>query len=96
MVQGEWYVWSVLGQESVRLLFRLRTGSAGLLEEKKICRMVSDERCAMGRSRVGKDETRFLMICGEFERDQWVLLDGVCRIVGPENGWMDFRKWTKR
>ena len=31
-------------QESVRLLFRLRTGSAGLLEDKKRCRMVSEER----------------------------------------------------
>ena len=27
----------VQGQESVRLLFRLRTGSAGLLEDKKRC-----------------------------------------------------------
>ena len=32
---------SVQGQESVRLLFRLRTGSDGLLEDKKRCRMVS-------------------------------------------------------
>ena len=31
----EGYVRSVQGQESVRLLFRLRTGSAGLLEDKK-------------------------------------------------------------
>ena len=35
---------SVQSQESVRLLFRLRTGSAGLLEDKKRCRMVSDGR----------------------------------------------------
>ena len=39
---------SVQGQESVRLLFRLRTGSAGLLEDKKICRMVSDKMCDRG------------------------------------------------
>ena len=38
---------SVQGQESVRLLFRLRTGSAGLLEGKNSCRMVSDERFVM-------------------------------------------------
>ena len=37
----ERYVRSAQGQESVRLLFRLRTGSAGLLEDKKRCRMVS-------------------------------------------------------
>ena len=38
---------SVQGQESVRLLFRLRTDSAGLLGDKKRSGMVSDERCVM-------------------------------------------------
>ena len=32
----ERYVKLVQGQENVRLLFRLRTGSAGLLEDKKM------------------------------------------------------------
>ena len=41
----ERYVRSVQGQENVRLLFRLRTSSAGLLEDKKRCRIFSDERC---------------------------------------------------
>ena len=31
----------------MRLLFRLRTVSAGLLEDKKSCRLISDERCVM-------------------------------------------------
>ena len=48
----ERYVSSVQGQESVRLLFRLKTGSAGLLEDTKICRMISDGRCVMCDSRV--------------------------------------------
>ena len=43
----ERYVKLVQGQESVRLLFRQRTGSAGLLGDKKICRIVSYERCIM-------------------------------------------------
>ena len=38
---------SVQGQESVRLFFRLRTSSAWLLEDKKMCRIGSDERCVM-------------------------------------------------
>ena len=38
----------------MRLLFKLKTGSAGLLEDKKICRMVSDEKCVMCDSRVGE------------------------------------------
>ena len=65
------------GQERVRLSFRLRTGSARMLEDKKICRMVGDEMCD---SRVGEDVAHFLMGCGEFERDGLVLLDDVCRI----------------
>ena len=37
---------SAQDQESMRLLlFRLRTGSAGLVECKKRCRMVSDVVC---------------------------------------------------
>ena len=78
---------SVQGQESVRLLFRLRNGSAGLLEDKKICRRVSDERCVMCDSGVGKDVSHFLVGCREFKRDQLVLLD-VCRIVGARE-WLD-------
>ena len=36
-----------IGSESreCEALFRLRTGSAGLLADKKRCRMISDERC---------------------------------------------------
>ena len=63
-------------------LFRLRTGSAGLLEDKKRCRMVSDERCVMCDSGVGEDMADFLVSCGKFERDRLVLLADVCRIVG--------------
>ena len=37
-------VWWVQGQERMRLLFKLRTGSAGLLKDKKRCRMVIDVR----------------------------------------------------
>ena len=36
----ERYLRSVQGLEVVRLLFRLRTGSAGLLEDKKRCKML--------------------------------------------------------
>ena len=41
------YVRSVQGQESMMFLFRLRTGSDALLEDKKRCRMISDERCVL-------------------------------------------------
>ncbi len=39
----ERYMRWVQREEIVRMPFRLRTGSAGLLEDKKRCRMVSDE-----------------------------------------------------
>ena len=71
----ERYVRSVQGQESVRLLFRLRTGSARLLEDKKRFRMVSDERRVICDSGVGEDVAHFLVSCGEFEGDRLVLLD---------------------
>ena len=56
MVQGWRGIWSVQGQESVRL-FRLRTGSAGLMENKRCRKMRSD-------SRVGEDVAHFLVGCG--------------------------------
>ena len=43
----ERYLGSVRGQEVVRLLFRLSTGSAELLEDKKRCKMIIDERYIM-------------------------------------------------
>ena len=36
----ERYLQSVLGQEILRLLFRVRTGSAELLKDKKRCEMI--------------------------------------------------------
>ncbi len=39
----EKYMRWVQRKEIVRMLFRLRTGSVGLLEDKKRCRKVSDE-----------------------------------------------------
>ena len=87
---------SVHDQEIVRLIFRLRTGSAGLYEDKKRCRMVSVERCVICDSRVGKNVDHFLVDCGEFGRYHLVLIDDVCRIVGLESGWMNFGEKTRR
>ena len=80
----------------MRLLFRLRTSSAGPLEDMKRCKMVGDERCVMCDSRVGEDMVHFLLGCGEFVRDRLVVLDDMCRIVGPESSWMNFVEWTRR
>ena len=79
---------SVQDQESVGLLFGLRTGSAWLLEDKKRCRVASDERCVMCDSGVGEDVTHFMVGCGGFERDWLMLLDDMCIIVGARK-WLD-------
>ena len=72
----------VQGPESVTLLFRLRTGSAELLEDKKRCRKVSDEKC------VERGCGSFSGRLWGFERDRLVLLDDVYRIVGARE-WLD-------
>ena len=51
------------GEEVVRLLFRLSTSSAGLLEDKKRCEMIIDERSVMCESGEGEDV--------EFIGDMW-------------------------
>ena len=53
-----------------------------VVEDKKRCRIVSDVRCVMCDSGLGENVAHFLLGCGEFEKDQLMLLDDVCRIVG--------------
>ena len=56
------YLISVQGQEVVRLLFRLRTSSAGLLEDKKRCEMIIHEGCIIYESGEGEDVEHFLVM----------------------------------
>ena len=77
-------------------MFRLRTSSAGLLEDKKRCKMIIDERCVMCESGAEEDVEHLLMTCGEFETDRWVLLDAVSRIVGLESGWGNMEEGARR
>ena len=62
----EEYTRSLVGQKEVRLRFRLRTGSAGLFEDKKRCRMCDDERCVLCNSGEVEDVEHFLARCEEF------------------------------
>ncbi len=48
----------------MRLLFRLRTGSTGLLEDKTRCKMIVDERCAMCESGARDDVEHLLVTWG--------------------------------
>ena len=48
-------------QDSVRLLFILRTGSIGLLDKKR-CKVVIDESCVMCDSGAGED-VEHLLVC---------------------------------
>ena len=73
----------------MRLLFVLRTGSPRLLEDKKRCKFIIDERCVMCESGVGEDVEHLLVTCGEFERDRQVLEDEVSRIVVGAEEWLE-------
>ena len=56
----------VLDSYAVRLRFRLRTGTAGLLVDKKRCGMHKDSRCVMCDSKEVEDLGHFLVDCEEF------------------------------
>ena len=55
----------------IMCLFRLMISSAELLEDKKRCNMITDERCVMCESGAGEVK-HLLVMCGDFERDRWV------------------------
>ena len=57
----EQYTRSSVGHEELRLRFRLRTGSAGLFEDKKRCRMCTDDRCVLCDSGEVEDFKHFLV-----------------------------------
>ena len=69
----------------MRLLFRLRIGSAGLLKYKNRCKMITDARCVIYETDAGEDAENLLLICGKFERDRWVLADEASKILGWRN-----------
>ena len=59
----ERYLRSMQGQEVLRLLFSQRTGSAGLLVDKKRCKMIIDERCVVCESGAGDNVEHLLVTC---------------------------------
>ena len=72
-----------MGHEELRLWFQLRTGSAGLLEDKKRCGMCTDDRCVLRDSGEVEDVKHFLVRCEEFSWERWRLLEriGITRVV---------------
>ena len=48
-------------QEVVKLLFRLRIGSDGLLEDNMRCKMILDEGCVMSESGAEEDLEHLLV-----------------------------------
>ena len=51
-------------------MFRRRAALAGLLEDKKKCKMIRDERCVMCEGAGGNVE-HLLEVCREFGNDRW-------------------------
>ena len=79
------YTKTLVSQEGVRLRFRLRTGSAGLFEDKKRCRMCEDERCVLCNSGEVEDVEHFLVRCEEF---RWKKQDMIRQMEGTQE-WID-------
>ena len=52
------------GQKVVRLLFRLRTGSARLLEDMERYKLIKDDRCVMCESGAGEGVKHVLVMWG--------------------------------
>ena len=84
----EEYTRSLAGQEGIRLRFRLRTGSAGLFEDKKRCRMCDDERCVLCNSCEVEHVEHFLVRCEEFRWERQDLLDKIRQMEGTQE-WID-------
>ena len=57
------------GTWAVRLRFRLRSGSAGLFEDKKRCGMVEEDRCVLCNGGNVEDVKHFVLECEEFDQD---------------------------
>jgi len=77
----EQYTRSSVGHEELRLRFRLRTGSAGLLEDNKWCRMCTEDGCVLCDSGEVEDVKHFLVRCEEFNWGRQRLLERI--------GWME-------
>ena len=77
----EKYVGSWESHVAVRLRFRLRSGSAGLFEDKTRCQMMQEDRCVLCN---GGNVKYFVLECEEFDQDRCWLLERIKRIVGAE------------
>ncbi len=64
------YLGSLVGHEAVRRRFRLRTVSAGLLTDKKRCRLCEDGRCVLCDREEEEDVCHFVLKCEEFAMDR--------------------------
>ena len=79
---------SVEDHEAVRLRFRLRSGSAGLLQEKKRCGLSGNDICLLCDSGEIEDVGHFLDSCVEFEGGRQIRLDELGRVEGAER-WLE-------
>ena len=80
----EKYVGSWESHVAVRLRFRLRSGSAGLFEDKTRCQMMQEDRCVLCNGGNVENVKHFVLECEEFDQDRCRLLERIKRIVGAE------------
>ena len=80
----EKYVGSWESHVAVQLRFRLRSGSAGLFEDKTRCQMMQEDRCVLCNGGNVENVRHFVLECEEFDQDRCRLLERIKRIVGAE------------
>ena len=64
--------------------FRLRSGSKGLFEDKKISGMLEEDRCVLCNVGKVEDVKHFVLECEEFDQDTCQLLERIKGIVGAD------------
>jgi len=78
------YTRSSVGHEELRLWYQLRTGSVGLLEDKKQCRMCTDDRHVLCDNGEVEDVKHFLVRCEKFSWERQKLLERIGQMEGSQ------------
>ena len=78
------------------LRFRLRTGSAGLFEDKWRCRMCIDGRYVLCNRGEVEDVGHFVLSCGEFTAERRKLVRKIRSLVGAERSGEEYDRGNER
>ncbi len=70
----------------------MRTGSAGLFQDKKRCKMIEDDRCILCDRDETEDVEHFMVKCDEFRWERQKLLRKIEQLEGTDEWVGEYRK----